>query len=98
MMLDVGPGAVDRVSTPTDQWIQLSAGLSRESWIAALAAARESPVRQPVPDDRALRGLKFSAALPEEVARSVLAERLADGHGSRAIMAEPVRWELAEGL
>lgn len=51
-----------------------------------------APPKRPTPDERAIRGLKFSAALPGEVARRVLATRLQDGPGARAVLTEPVHW------
>ncbi|GGT38545.1 DEAD/DEAH box helicase [Nonomuraea spiralis] len=46
-------------------------------------------LRPPRADDQALKGLKFSAALPEDIARNVLAERLADASAAYAILREP---------
>lgn len=92
-MKGVMPEVLDLESTPTDQWIQLATDLPVDAWHAALSAARDAKPRQPTPDERAIRGLKFSAALPDELARTVLAARLADGPGAAAVLAEPVRWE-----
>jgi ATP-dependent helicase Lhr and Lhr-like helicase len=92
-MLAVAPAVLDLESSPTDQSLQLAAELSPETWHGALAAARASAPVQPMPDERAIHGLKFSAALPDELARQVLATRLADSAGAHAVLAEPVRWE-----
>lgn len=97
IMRSVAPGVLDGELIPTDQWIQLSGDLPHEAWQAALAAARTAVAagapRRPEPDDRATRGLKFSAALPDELARDVLAARLADQRGARDVLDAPVRWE-----
>lgn len=91
----VAPGVLDLESTPSDQWIQLAADVPHEAWRAALASARSSALKRPKPDDRAIRGLKFSAALPDKIARQVLASRLEDGPGAGAVLAESVHWEHA---
>ncbi|MEU1730875.1 hypothetical protein [Streptosporangium sp. NPDC020145] len=46
-------------------------------------------------DDKALHGLKFSAALPERLAVATLATRLADLDGAAAVLGEPVRWSIS---
>jgi ATP-dependent Lhr-like helicase len=89
------PRALDVASSPTDQWIQLAADLPLATWRVALAAVRESVPTRPTPDDRAIRGLKFSAALPDDLAREVLASRLADIVAADTVLAEPARWESA---
>ncbi|GGT53962.1 hypothetical protein GCM10010271_67380 [Streptomyces kurssanovii] len=42
-------------------------------------------------DERALRGLKFSEALPPRLAEATLSARLADTESATAVLAEPVR-------
>jgi ATP-dependent Lhr-like helicase len=44
-------------------------------------------------DRRAVRGLKFSAALPERLAVATVAARLADFQSARAALEEPVRFQ-----
>jgi ATP-dependent helicase Lhr and Lhr-like helicase len=39
------------------------------------------------------RGLKFSEALPHDLAMTTLANRLAGLHHASAVLAEPVRFE-----
>jgi ATP-dependent Lhr-like helicase len=46
-------------------------------------------------DPRAVRGLKFSAALPERMATATLAQPLADFDGALASTREPMRIEWA---
>ncbi|AOS64976.1 hypothetical protein [Actinoalloteichus hymeniacidonis] len=40
-------------------------------------------------DEQALTGLKFSAALPPELAAATVAERLVDAEGCAAVLAQP---------
>lgn len=59
-------------------------------------AARESvgdSLVLPDVDPRAVRGLKFSAALPERLAAATVAARLADFDSARAVLSEPVRFQ-----
>ncbi|HEY5834870.1 DEAD/DEAH box helicase [Streptomyces sp.] len=83
----------DPVQRPTDCWVRLRPDLTPEMWHAARADAGESPVLPDV-DRRAVRGLKFSAALPERLAVATVAARLADFEGASAALAEPVRLHL----
>ncbi|MGV0849867.1 ATP-dependent helicase, partial [Mycolicibacterium phlei] len=55
---------------------ELSATLSDVQW------------RDPDVDENALRGLKFSAALPSELAKQTLAARLGDIQHAREVLAE----------
>lgn len=48
-------------------------------------------------DPHAVRGLKFSEALPARLAEATLAARLGDSEGARAALAEPVRLLLGVG-
>ncbi|MFI8182471.1 DEAD/DEAH box helicase [Actinacidiphila glaucinigra] len=81
----------DPVQRPTDCWLRLREDLSPAMWRAALDAADERLVLPDV-DRRAVRGLKFSAALPERLAIQTVAARLADFEGAHAALAEPVRF------
>lgn len=54
--------------------------------LAALRAAGSGPL--PAVDAGALRGLKFSAALPERLARRTLAARLVDRAGATTVLGE----------
>ncbi|GAB3808695.1 hypothetical protein ACFOX0_33365 [Micromonospora zhanjiangensis] len=49
----------------------------------------------PEVSDRAVRGLKFSAALSERLAVATLATRLADFEGAAAVLDLPVRFVVA---
>ncbi|KXF57182.1 ATP-dependent helicase [Rhodococcus sp. SC4] len=58
-----------------------------------LAAARTAHADRPLPavDNGALRGLKFSAALPEDLARRTLAARLVNEGGAQIALSEVAR-------
>ncbi|MGV9678485.1 DEAD/DEAH box helicase [Nocardia sp. NPDC003482] len=57
--------------------------------LAALRSAESRPV--PAVDPNALRGLKFSAALPESLAQATLAARIADSAGAHIVVEESIR-------
>jgi ATP-dependent Lhr-like helicase len=80
----------DPTQRPTDCWVRLREDLTPEMWHRARAAAGDVLVLPDV-DLRAVRGLKFSAALPERLALATVAARLADCKGASAALAEPVR-------
>lgn len=70
-----------------DRSIRLLPGLDRE----AVSEALSKPVSTLLPDvdARAAQGLKFAAALPEDLARETVALRLTDGVGMENVLAEP---------
>ncbi|WP_446215523.1 DEAD/DEAH box helicase [Micromonospora sp. IBHARD004] len=74
-----------------DAAIRLRSDLDRQLWRAATADAAE---RICLPDvtDKALAGLKFSAALPHRLATATLAARLADVESAAAVLQEPARF------
>ncbi|MDB1088740.1 DEAD/DEAH box helicase [Streptomyces sp. ACA25] len=85
----------DPVQRPTDCWVRLREDLTPDMWQAALKAAEASPALVlPQVDERAVRGLKFSAALPLRLAMATVAARLADFDGARAALAEPKRFQV----
>ncbi|HEY8453791.1 MAG: hypothetical protein FWJ70_17560 [Micromonosporaceae bacterium] len=47
-------------------------------------------LRLPEVNEKALVGLKFSDALPKDLATATLAARLADAEGAAAVLAEPM--------
>jgi ATP-dependent Lhr-like helicase len=83
--------AVDPLQRPADSYVRLRHDLTREEW----AQARSKPRKEELPQvsAAAVRGLKFSAALPDDLAISVLATRLADTDGADAVLSERTRWE-----
>lgn len=68
--------------------IRLRTDLTREMWRAGTADAAQR-LCLPDIDERALTGLKFSAALPHHLAVSTLAGRLADLNSAARVLAEP---------
>lgn len=74
-----------------DVSIRLRDDVDRQMWQAAVADAGER-ICLPDIDDKALAGLKFSAALPPRLARATLAARLADVDSAAAVLREPVRF------
>ncbi|GAB3953084.1 DEAD/DEAH box helicase [Streptomyces sparsus] len=86
----------DPVQRPTDCWVRLREDLTPDMWRAALATAEASPALVlPSVDERAVRGLKFSAALPLRLAVATVAARLADFDGARDALSEPTRFHNA---
>lgn len=73
-----------------DHCIRLRDDLTPTRWKAAVT---EATLRLCLPevDGRAVRGLKFSEALPTRLAEATLAARTADEDGARAVLTEPVR-------
>ncbi|MFE2022463.1 DEAD/DEAH box helicase [Streptomyces sp. NPDC059499] len=90
------PSIADPVQRPTDGWLRLREDLTPATWRAARESADDGLVLPDV-DRRAVRGLKFSAALPERLAVATVAARLADFEGAGAVLAEPVRFHHVTG-
>ncbi|MFE2912594.1 DEAD/DEAH box helicase [Kitasatospora indigofera] len=80
----------DPIQRPTDRYVRLREDLTAEMWQRARASAGDGLVFPDV-DRRAVKGLKFSAALPERLAMATVAARLADFPGAAAALAEPAR-------
>ncbi|ODA74664.1 DEAD/DEAH box helicase [Streptomyces sp. AVP053U2] len=80
----------DPLQRPTDCWLRLREDLTPADWHAARENVGANLVLPDV-DPRAVRGLKFSAALPEHLAVATVAARLADFQGARAVLSQPVR-------
>ncbi|HCA87291.1 MAG TPA: ATP-dependent helicase [Streptomyces sp.] len=80
----------DPLQRPTDCWLRLREDLTPADWRAARESVGENLVLPDV-DPRAVRGLKFSAALPERLAVATVAARLADFESARAVLSEPAR-------
>ncbi|MGK5556723.1 DEAD/DEAH box helicase, partial [Actinomadura kijaniata] len=81
----------DPVQRPTDLYVRLREDLTPDMWKAARA---EAPLVLPDIDPRAVRGLKFSAALPEHLATATVATRLADLPNAEKVLAEPTRFTI----
>ncbi|BDH06744.1 hypothetical protein HEK131_39710 [Streptomyces seoulensis] len=70
--------------------MRLREDVTPADWHAARESVGENLVLPDV-DRRAVRGLKFSAALPERLGVATVAARLADFQGARSVLAEPAR-------
>ncbi|MFD5635746.1 DEAD/DEAH box helicase [Streptomyces sp. NPDC127077] len=82
----------DPLQRPTDSWLRVREDLTPTDWRTALDSVGENLVLPDV-DPRAVRGLKFSAALPQRLAIATVAARLADFDSARAVLGEPVRFQ-----
>ncbi|MBB5937685.1 DEAD/DEAH box helicase [Streptomyces zagrosensis] len=71
-------------------WIRLRADLTSSRWQAALRDAQAN-LALPEVADYAIRGLKFSEALPPRLAEATLAARLMDAAGAQTVLAESIR-------
>lgn len=88
-------GAVaDPAQRTNDCYLRLDPALSPAAWRAASSGAAER-LCLPAVHEAALKGLKFSDALPPRLAEATLAARLADLDGAAEVLAEPVRFEVA---
>jgi ATP-dependent Lhr-like helicase len=72
-------------------FVRLRGDMTPEIWKVALADA-EDRLCLPAIDDKALDGLKFSAALPRHLAKATLAQRLADLDGAMVALREQHRF------
>jgi ATP-dependent Lhr-like helicase len=82
---------VDPVQRFDDLQIRLRENLTPQAWRSLVADAAQ---RLCLPDvsEKALDGLKFSAALPHRLVTATLAARLADIAGAEAVLREPSRF------
>lgn len=83
----------DPTQRPTDAWVRLREDLTPAMWREAIADAAYRLVLPDV-DARAVKGLKFSAALPPLLGAAVVAERLADMDGAGDLLQQPVRFHV----
>lgn len=83
------PDLVDPAQRFGDRVLRLHHGTDARDASRRLAAAAEVALVTPAVNDHAVRGLKFSAALPIELARQTVAERLVDREGARHLLGEP---------
>lgn len=82
---------IDPVERFDDRSIRLRADLTPAEWAVAAATAKER-LCLPEIDEKALEGLKFSAALPKRLAEATLAARSANVEGAAAILHQPTRF------
>lgn len=90
------PSVVLRHRTVDDRFVRLRDDVTPQAWRAAVEDAGTG-LTLPDVDPHAVRGLKFSEALPARLAEATLAARLGDSEGARAALAEPVRLLLGVG-
>ncbi|GAA5056249.1 ATP-dependent Lhr-like helicase [Thermocatellispora tengchongensis] len=92
------PSIADPVQRPTDFAVRLREDLTPAAWQEARNRAGDGEILVlPDVDRRAVKGLKFSAVLPERLAVATVAARLADFDGARAALTEPVRLQFMPG-
>lgn len=82
----------DPAARVNDLYIRLRPDLRASTW-PSVVRSLEGRLVLPSVDDRALEGLKFSEALPRQLAEATLAARLADLEHAAQVLAEPVRFE-----
>ncbi|NYT96489.1 DEAD/DEAH box helicase [Salinispora sp. H7-4] len=82
---------IDPVGRFDDRSIRLRADLTPAEWAVAAATAEER-LCLPEIDEKALEGLKFSAALPKRLAEATLAARSANVEGAAAILHQSSRF------
>jgi ATP-dependent Lhr-like helicase len=87
----------DSVQRIDDASIRMRADRTHEMWKAGTGDAVER-LCLPEVDERALAGLKFSAALPERLATATLAARLADLDSAALVLAERARFTVTDSL
>ncbi|MEV0660066.1 DEAD/DEAH box helicase [Actinomadura luteofluorescens] len=83
----------DQVQRPTDLYVRLREDLTPDMWKAARA---EAPLVLPEVDPRAVRGLKFSVALPTHLAATTVAARLADLESAEQVLGEATRFTVVD--
>ncbi|WP_405432301.1 DEAD/DEAH box helicase [Micromonospora sp. NBC_00617] len=81
---------VDPTQRYDDASIRLRTDVDNQTMRMALADAAER-ICLPEVSDRAVAGLKFSAALPDRLAVATLATRLADIPAARSVLTQPTR-------
>ncbi|MEV6155639.1 DEAD/DEAH box helicase [Nonomuraea sp. NPDC052129] len=90
------PSIADPVQRPTDFSVRLREDLTLATWREARANSADGAILVlPDVDRRAVNGLKFAAVLPERLAVTTVAARLADFDGARSVLAESTRWQFA---
>jgi ATP-dependent Lhr-like helicase len=86
-------GITDPAQRIEDFFVRLRNDATPTAWKATLGDIGKQ-LCLPAVDDKALEGLKFSAALPRRLAEATLAARLTDLDGARAALAEPRRFRV----
>ncbi|MFC4035549.1 DEAD/DEAH box helicase [Streptomyces polygonati] len=84
-------GLADPAQRPNACWVRLGSDLTPQLWKQTTAHAAQH-LCLPAVHEQALKGLKFSTALPPRLAEATLAARLADLEGAAAVLEQPVRF------
>lgn len=79
------PGLIDPRQRIDEKSVRLMPGQTVNDFHAAIATVEW---RDPLVDANAVRGLKFSAALPRDLAVATLAARIGDGPAAKAVLSE----------
>jgi ATP-dependent Lhr-like helicase len=82
----------DPAARVSDLFIRLLADLRASGWPSVVRSVSDRLVLPSV-DEKAVAGLKFSAALPRHLAVATVAARLADLDHAGTVLGEPVRFE-----
>lgn len=86
-------GLTDEKQRFNELYVRLRPDLTPQLWAEHTSDAAER-LCLPEIDDKALRGLKFSEALPSHLARTTVAQRLAATDRAASVLGEPVRHTL----
>ncbi|GAA3749391.1 ATP-dependent Lhr-like helicase [Spinactinospora alkalitolerans] len=84
-------GLVDPAQQAHDSYLRLREDVDPARWAAVREGAADR-IALPEVSEKALEGLKFTAALPSHLAARTLAARLADVEGARRLLGEPTRF------
>jgi ATP-dependent helicase Lhr and Lhr-like helicase len=79
------PGLIDPRQRIDEKYVRFMPGQTVSEFQAAIAAVEW---RDPLVDANAVRGLKFSAALPRDLAIATLAARIGDGSAAQTVLSE----------
>ena len=84
-------GLTDENQRYNELYVRMRSDLTPQLWATHTADAAER-LCLPEIDDKALRGLKFSEALPPHVARTTVAQRLSATERAASVLNEPIRF------
>jgi ATP-dependent helicase Lhr and Lhr-like helicase len=91
------PNLVDPAQRINDQMLRLRPGVEPIDAAQIISDFDSNELIAPPVDERALDGLKFSAALPIDLASATVAERVCDMPTAAAILKEPLALRFADG-
>ncbi|MEU8678129.1 DEAD/DEAH box helicase [Streptomyces sp. NPDC048560] len=84
-------GLSDERQRFNELYVRMRPDLTPQMWASHTSDAAQRLVLPEI-DDKALRGLKFSEALPPRLARTTVAQRLAATERAASVLSEPVRF------